>query len=305
MEKAIEINDLTKNFGGVIAVDSLNLTVNKGEIYGFLGRNGAGKTTTIRCLLGMIQPAKGKITIFGKAIPPKDPALWKKIGHLVESPSAYPELTVRENLECARRLQYFQDKNSTNRVIDKLGLSPYSDRKAGHLSQGNLQRLALARALLHSPELLILDEPSNGLDPAGVVEIRGLLASLSKNHGTTILMSSHVLTEVDRLADRIGIIYDGKMIEELDAAEMQKIRSRKLIVDARDRVTAAQILEKAGFLVDQVDPVNGLEISSPKAVEYPDEIARLLVNNGCPPTKISVSQQDLEEHFIRITGQKE
>src|SRR5512140_2686480 len=176
---AIETEQLTKRYGDVLAVQSVDLRVTQGEIYGFLGLNGAGKTTTIRALLGMIRPSEGKIKVLGQEVGPAGRGPWARVGHLVESPSAYPELTVRENLEIARRLQGIAEASVTSKVIEQLGLAPYADRKAGTLSTGNLQRLGLARSLLHGPELLMLDEPANGLDPAGVVEIRELLRSLA------------------------------------------------------------------------------------------------------------------------------
>src|SRR3989337_54856 len=191
MSYAIETAGLTKRYGRVQAVDSVSLRVARGEIYGFLGLNGAGKTTTIRALLGMIRPSTGSVSVLGQAVGPNGRGPWRRVGHLVEMPAAYPELTVTENLEIARRLQGVSDRSATSRVIERLGLAPYADRKAGVLSTGNLRRLGLARALLHEPELLILDEPANGLDPAGVVEVRELLASLAPDKGVTVLMSSH------------------------------------------------------------------------------------------------------------------
>ena len=172
---AIETDRLTKRFGEVLAVQSVNVRVKQGEIYGFLGLNGAGKTTTIRALLGMIRPSEGNVRMLGQEIGRGGRGPWAQVGHLVESPSAYPELSVRENLEVARRLQRFSDENATFHIMERLGLASYADRRAVTLSTGNLQRLSLARSLLHTPRLLILDEPTNGLDPAGVVEIRELL----------------------------------------------------------------------------------------------------------------------------------
>jgi len=158
MNYAIETNNLSKFYGEVRAVDSVNLRVKRAEIYGFLGLNGAGKTTTIRALLGMIRPSEGSVRVLDQAVGPNGRGPWAHVGHLVESPSAYPELTVRENLEIVRRLQKVSDSSATSRAIERLGLASYAERKAGTLSTGNLQRLGLARALLHKPELLILDE---------------------------------------------------------------------------------------------------------------------------------------------------
>jgi ABC-2 type transport system ATP-binding protein len=218
----------------------------------------------------------------------------------VESPSAYPELTVRENLEIARRLHGITDPGATSRVIEWLGIASYADRKAGTLSTGNLQRLGLARALLHGPELLILDEPANGLDPAGVVEIRELLASLAHEKGVTIFMSSHILTEVDRLATRIGVIHKGQLIEELNTDALVKLRSKRLEVRARDLFAAQNCLQNAGYKL--ATNHEAILIEDARAVERPDEIAKIMVNAGTPPTRLAVEQQDLEAHFLQLTG---
>ena len=295
---AIETNQLSKRFGDVVAVDSVNLCVKEGEIYGFLGLNGAGKTTTIRALLGMIRPNAGKVNILGREVGPYGRGPWGKVGHLVELPSAYPELTVHENLEIARRLQNVPDPHSTTRIMDVLALLSYKDRKAGTLSMGNLQRLGLARALLHEPELLILDEPANGLDPAGVVEIRTLLESLAKEKGITIFMSSHILTEVDRLATRIGIIHQGRLIEELDAFQLEKMRVKRLAVKARNLEAAQFSLQSAGYKSSITDGL--IMLDEEHAIAHSDDIAHILVNAGTPPTHLAVTQQNLEEHFMQL-----
>jgi ABC-2 type transport system ATP-binding protein len=297
---AIETNGLTKRFGDVTAVEAVDLRVGVGEIYGFLGLNGAGKTTTIRALLGMIRPSQGNIRALGQAVGPHGRGPWARVGHLVESPSAYPELSVRENLEIARRLHGVQQPGVTKEAIERLGLAPYADRKAGTLSTGNLQRLGLARALLHHPELLILDEPANGLDPAGVVEIRGLLKSLARERGVTVFMSSHILTEVDRLATRIGIIHKGRLVEELEADQLEKLRARRLEVQARNMEGAFISLQSAGYKPARQDET--ILTEDAYAIDHPDEIARILVNAGSPPTRLAVEQQDLEEHFMQLTG---
>jgi ABC-2 type transport system ATP-binding protein len=298
----IETSGLSKYFGQVRAVDSVSLRVGQGEIYGFLGLNGAGKTTTIRALLGMIRPCKGSVKVLGQVISPNRRGPWRHVGHLVERPSAYPELTVKENLEIARRLQGISDRSATSRVIERLGLAAYADRKTGGLSTGNFQRLGLARALLHEPELLILDEPANGLDPAGVVEIRELLANLTHGRGTTVFMSSHILTEVDRLATRIGIIHKGRLLEELKAERLEELRSRRLEIKTRNLDASQNALTQAGFIVKTSGGM--LFLSEARALDTPDEVASILVNAGTPPTRLAVAQENLEEYFLRLTGEK-
>jgi ABC-2 type transport system ATP-binding protein len=302
MAFAVETNGLVKSFGPVCAVDSVDLRVGRGEIYGFLGLNGAGKTTTIRALLGMIRPDAGSVRVLGQSVGPHGRGPWRYVGHLVERPAAYPELTVRENLEVARRLQGIADVRVTSRAIERLALAPYADRRAGGLSTGNLQRLGLARALLHEPELLILDEPSNGLDPAGVVEIRELLASLAHDKGVTVFMSSHILTEVDRLATRIGIIHRGRLLEELDAERLERLRSRRLVVRACDPIAAERVLTQAGFTVKEAEGT--LHLEEARAIDAPDVVATILVSAGTPPSRLAVEQEDLEDHFLRLTGDK-
>ena len=296
---AIETDQLTKTFGDVRAVDGIDLRVGAGEIYGFLGLNGAGKTTTIRALLGMIRPSAGDIKVLGQAVGPYGRGPWARVGQLVETPSAYPELTVHENLEIARRLHGIIDAEATSRIIEKLSLVPYADRKADTLSLGNSQRLGLARALLHEPELLILDEPANGLDPAGVVEIRELLESLAREKGVTIFMSSHILTEVDRLATRIGIIHKGKLIEELDTDKLEQLRAKRLEVQTRNLEGAQMSLSSAGYKFALNDST--IVMKDTHAIEHSDDIARLLVNAGTPPTRLAVEQEDLENYFLRLT----
>lgn len=302
MEFAIETNGLSKFYGDVHAVDSVNLRVKRGEIYGFLGLNGAGKTTTIRALLGMIRPSAGNVKVLGQAVGPYGRGPWAKVGHLVESPSAYPEVSVRENLEIARHLQGIQNPKVVDEVVERLGIAPYADRKAGTLSTGNLQRLGLARALLHKPELLILDEPANGLDPAGVVEIRELLRALAHENGVTIFMSSHILTEVDRLAARIAIIHKGRLIEELGAKQLEQMRARRLMIVTRNIAGAKQAILQAGYLSAKVMG-QSIILEETRAIEAPDDIARILVNAGTPPTHLVVEQENLEDYFLRLTGQ--
>ena len=222
METIIATGQLTKRYGKVLAVDGVSLNVRKGEIYGFLGLNGAGKTTTIRMLLGMIKPTAGTAYICGKKTNAGNYRLWEQVGYMVETPHAYPDITVTENLEISRRLRGISDTNAVKNVMEKLQLTQYKDRKTKTLSLGNAQRLGLAKALIHNPAILILDEPANGLDPAGIVEIRLLLLDISQNKNVTVFISSHILGEISRLAARIGIIHEGRLLEEIETSAIKE-----------------------------------------------------------------------------------
>jgi ABC-2 type transport system ATP-binding protein len=295
----IDARGLTKRYGDVAAVDDVSLHINAGEIYALLGLNGAGKTTTIRMLLGMVRPTSGSVEVLGSRVRPGAHAAWSRVGHLVETPAAYPELTVRENLIVAARLRALRGHRHVDEVVERLRLTAYADQRAGTLSLGNAQRLGLAKALLHRPELLILDEPANGLDPAGVAEIRDLLHELSQEHGVSVVLSSHILTEVARLATRIGVIHRGRLVRELDAGDLSAHARRRLSVSARDRVAAERALVVAGFSPMRTES-DGLTLADDRALEQPDAVATVLVEAGCPPTRLVVEQDDLETFFLRV-----
>ena len=301
MTTAIETRSLSKNYGDVQAVDQLSLQVNEGEIYAFLGLNGAGKTTTIRMLLGMIRPTAGGLTVLGSPVRLGQTQPWAQVGYLMETPAAYPDLSVRDNLEIARRLHPGTPAAAIQEMMGLLRLDVYAGRAAGKLSLGNRQRLGLARALLHRPRLLILDEPANGLDPAGIVEIRQLLQRLAREEGVTIFMCSHILGEVARLAQRIGIIHQGQLLQEMSTAELEANRRSWLRVAARDNAAAAQVLLAAGYHCEPgVDA--DLTVSGGNAATQPDEVARLLVQAGHAPTQLTPVREELEEYFLRLIG---
>jgi ABC-2 type transport system ATP-binding protein len=290
---AVTLAGLTKLYGDVTAVDDVSLRVPPGEIYALLGLNGAGKTTLIRLLLGMVRPTVGEVTVLGEQIHRGSRAVWSRVGYLVETPVAYPELTVRENLLLQARLHRLDGRrDAVDDVIEALGLIPYADRRARTLSLGNAQRLGLAKALLHRPELLVLDEPTNGLDPAGVVEIRELIRDL----GVTVLLSSHVLGEVARVATRIGVIHQGRLTRELDTTAVR----RRLSVSTRDLPAAVAVLRRAGYEPRPAD--DGLMLDDERAVDAPDAVAALLAAAGHPPTRLLVEQDDLETSFLRTVG---
>lgn len=301
MTAAIETDNLTKCYSALRAVDGLSLCVNPGEIYAFLGLNGAGKTTTIRMLLGMIKPTTGAAALLGTVVRRGQNGLWHNVGFLVETPHAYPELTVRENLEAIRQLRPGTFPSAVSHIIEQLGLARYADRRAGTLSLGNAQRLGLAKALLHSPQLLILDEPANGLDPAGIVEIRNLLIELATEQGVTVFLSSHILGEVARLAHRIGIIHEGRLVQELDQAALERNRHRRLLVRSHDLPATRALLQETGFATE-VMPTGDIAVRDKTAIDQPDQVAVKLVNAGLAPTRLLVEQEDLEEYFLRLVG---
>ena len=301
MNLPIETEDLGKRYGDVRAVEHLSLRVAEGEIYAFLGLNGAGKTTTMRMLLGMIRPTTGYATVLQTRVRLGSREPWESVGYLVEMPHCYPELSVYENLEVARRLHPGVPREAVGRIIERLGLAAYVDRRAGNLSQGNAQRLGLAKALLHSPKLLFLDEPANGLDPAGIVEIRELLLELTREQGVTVFMCSHILAEVSRLAQRIGIIHNGRLLQELNVDELEQNRRRRLLLRARDVELAHRALIAAGQPAEILQD-GTIELKSASSVERPDDINCLLVKAGTPPTQLMVEEEELEQYFLRLVG---
>ena len=303
LQPTITTTNLTKHYRSVDAVNQVSLRVGAGEIYAFLGLNGAGKTTTIRMLLGMIRPTTGNAHILGKLVDADTTSLWSEVGYLVETPSVYPELTVRENLDISRRLHRLRDSDCVTHIIERLALTQYADHQVRTLSLGNAQRLGLAKALIHQPRVLILDEPANALDPAGVVEVRELLRELAQQ-GVTIFMSSHLLSEAARIATRFGIIHQGRLVVEMDAPALEQQRQRWLVIDARDREAARVVLVAAGYTISHA--TDGILILTDEAaIIHPEMIVQRLAQEGIALTRVSVEEEDLETQFLRIVGGKE
>jgi len=293
----IQTNNLTKRYGDTIAVNEVSIHVKQGEIYGFLGLNGAGKTTTIRMLLGLVKPDSGKCELFEKE-PKHASKLWHDVGYMIETPHAYPNLSVIENLEVICKLRGIHNKSAIIDIIDRLNLSRYKNTKEKHLSLGNKQRLGLAKALIHKPKLLILDEPINGLDPSGIVEIRELLKELAENDSTTVFLSSHILSEIAKLTTRIGVIHNGELIQELKSSELNMRVLKKLCVDTQDNPKASKILHGYGF---NCEITNGLiELFDHETITQPENIATILVNQHIPPKQLYVIEEGLEDYFLRL-----
>jgi ABC-2 type transport system ATP-binding protein len=294
----IEIENLKKHYGKIRAVDGISLCVRKGEIYGFLGLNGAGKTTTIRMLLGMVRPTSGSCYLNGKKIHSGVHDLWNNVGYMVEIPYSYPDLTVHENLEIIKRMRFISDPNAVDSIIEKFQLDPYQDVLAKNLSHGNKQRLGLAKAMIHNPDILILDEPTNGLDPVGIVEIRELLQELAFNKGVTIFISSHILGEISKLATRIGIIHQGRLVREIIGLQFNHILQKKLIIDARDIKAVQKKLSDEG-LTANFTKKGYLEIKDEEAINHPENIVCMLVHSNLPPILVKVEEEELESYFLR------
>lgn len=292
----IRTNSLTKYFRTTPASDNISIHVKEGEIYGFLGLNGAGKTTLIRMFLGMIKPDKGNIRLFNKQLTPQFNQ-WNDIGYLVETPYSYPNLSVADNLKVYYKLRQLTNPTLIDDIIEKLKLTNYKDKKANVLSLGNQQRLGLAKALMHKPKLLILDEPINGLDPEGIVEVRELLKDLA-NSGSTIFLSSHILGEISKIASRIGIIHQGKLVKELTIKELTDQLIKKIVVKTSDNWKAAQELSEANYKA-VITNNDEIEITNSEAIANPENISKLLVEKNLAPQQVYLFTEDLEMYFLR------
>jgi lantibiotic transport system ATP-binding protein len=298
MECLIETRALTRRFGSRIAVDDLDLSVPAAGVYGFLGPNGAGKTTAIRMLLGLIRPNAGEVRLFGVPVAGNRAPLMRRVGALVESPSLYPHLTGRENLEVTRRL-LGAPRNLIDLALDTVKLTKDADRRVREYSLGMRQRLGLALALLNKPELLILDEPTNGLDPAGIHEMRDLIRRLPDEFGVTVFLSSHLLSEVEQIAGHIGIIHEGKLLFQGSLTELQTKQQARLIVGVKQIDAAIDCLTKAGWNVHR--SVERLLSVEAKTSDDAIEINHLLVEHRLDVFHIALAQPSLEDIFLTLT----
>lgn len=234
MESIMKLSNLSKKYGGEYAVQNLNMHITQGDIYGFLGQNGSGKTTTIRMILGLIKPTSGYVELFGEPLNKRNYHVFRRIGSMVEYPGAYENLTAVENLEIHRKLMGIKKRDSVEEVIHLVGLSEARNKKVGEFSLGMKQRLGIGRTLLHKPEILVLDEPTNGLDPVGIKEIRELIVTLAKRDKITILVSSHLLSEIEQMATKIGIINKGVLLEEITLNSLMKKSEQYIRIKVSD-----------------------------------------------------------------------
>ena len=297
----IETNHLTKQYGTQKSVADLNIHVEQGKVYGLLGRNGAGKTTTMKMLLGLTQPTSGSIKIFGKNMNGNEKKILPRIGCLIESPGFYPNLTGTENLKIFARLRGVPSKNSIKSALEVVGL-PYNDKKLfSQYSLGMKQRLAIALAIMHDPELLILDEPINGLDPIGIAEVRDFIRELCDLRRKTILISSHILSEISLLADDIGIIDHGVLLEEESLAELEQKNSKYIHFIVSDAAQAARIIER-NFHTRKFDVTDDHSLRIYDTDLPVSAINRSFIENGLDVAEAHTCEDSLEDYFKRVTG---
>jgi lantibiotic transport system ATP-binding protein len=297
---AVHTQNLTHRFGADLVLRGVDLVVPKGAIYGFLGPNGAGKTTTLRLILGLLRRQVGTIEVFGRTLESDRLGILRTVGSSIESPSVYGHLTAAENLEVWRRV-FGCDRRRIPHVLALVGLARTGAKRADQFSLGMKQRLAIAVALLHAPSLLILDEPTNGLDPQGILEMRRLLGSLSRERGVTILVSSHILSEVERVVTHIGIIHLGSMRFQgtLDALRARTASSSSTTVDTSDNRRAVEVLARAAI---SGRVVRDRVVLRALARDDAGRLTTVLAANGIVVYEITTAGDDLEQIFLDMVG---
>ncbi|MFY0759517.1 ABC transporter ATP-binding protein [Metabacillus dongyingensis] len=298
-ELMILTTNLTKVIKKKTIVDSLDMKIEKGEIYGFLGPNGAGKTTTIKMLLGLMKPTGGTIELFGKNAADHQLESLRKMGSLVESPSYYGHLTARENLETIRKILQVQ-KSRIDEVLSIVRLTNDSNRPVKGFSLGMKQRLGIASAILGNPELLILDEPTNGLDPSGIHEMRDLIKRLPREYGMTVLISSHLLSEIDQMATKVGIISKGKMIFQDSISKLKSKAKEQMIIRTGNSGKAASLLLSNGQTAEQSGESVILRDMTDSRIA---QVIALLVKSGIEVYRVEEKRKSLEEIFLDLTGE--
>ncbi|MGL4800362.1 MAG: ATP-binding cassette domain-containing protein [Cellulosilyticaceae bacterium] len=300
-EVILQTRDLTKIYGSHTAVDKVNLNVAKGEIYGLVGKNGAGKTTIMKMLTGLIETQGGEIELFGKSYIDDLNKARVRTGMIIETPAFYPYLSAKKNLEYYRIQRGIADKACVDHVLQQVGLGDVGNKKFKQFSLGMKQRLGLALAIMGSPDLLILDEPTNGLDPEGIVEVRETLLRLNRERGVTILISSHILDELSKFATCYGFMKEGKLVEEITAKAIEEKCRHHLLVRVDDPAKASVILEEqlgcTGYEIHE-----GNEIKVYEHMDAPEKVTQMLVTGGVMVSGIQVIGSSLEQYFMALVG---
>lgn len=300
MPYILQTNHLTKILDGKELVSNVDIHIKKGEVYGFLGPNGAGKTTIMKMITNLWKPTNGTIEIFGEKLTPTSYTVLKRMGSIIEFPTFYEHLSGKENLRLHCEYMGYYSPDGIPQALDILDLEGAADKIVKNYSLGMRQRLGIARVILSKPELLILDEPTNGLDPAGMKQIRDLMKMLCQEYGITIMVSSHILSEIESIADTIGVIHEGKMIKEIPMAEISKMNLSYIELNVGDATKASYILDHkmnlANFKVMDEHRIRiyDREISTP-------EISRVLASNEVRVEEIKKQSESLEDYFLKVT----
>lgn len=301
VDYVIETNQLSKKYSNNLVVNSINMHVEKGKIYGLLGKNGAGKTTTMCMILNLTYPSSGEILLFGKDPKKYSKEIYSNIGSIIETPGFYENLTAYENLKIISKIMGNYNPQNINLVLEMVNLENEKSKKFKDFSLGMKQRLGIAAAIMHNPDLLILDEPINGLDPFGIKEIRTLLKKLSHEYGITILISSHILSEIENIADVIGFMDKGVLIEEISRKDLLNKLNKYVEFQVSDTNLAIKILKKLE-LKENIDftfnEYGTIYLYS--HLELRDKFNSLFVNSGIDVKKVNLCEENLEEYFTRF-----
>lgn len=298
----LQTMNLTKQYQHSKAVDNVSLTVNAGDIYGFIGQNGAGKTTMIRMITALISPTSGEIALFGETGKSGLRAARKRIGCMVEAPAFFPNLTAHENLEYYRIQRGIPDKAAIENALATVKLTDTGKKRFRQFSLGMKQRLGLALAIMGRPDFLILDEPINGLDPMGIYEFRGIISELARERGMTILISSHILAELSQVAGRYGIIHAGQLVKEFSRQQLDEETRRCIAVKTKDTARAATILEQ-NLHTQNYEVLPEGEVRVYDYLDRPSEVTFQLSTNGVHVDSISEMGTNLEDYFLKTIGQ--
>lgn len=302
MEKYIlKTINLSKEYNDKLIVDKINMNIKRGDIYGFIGENGAGKTSVIRLITGLIKPTCGSITLFEDDNEENIQNQRKRIGSLIEGPALYPDMTAYQNLDVVRIQRGISSKEEINKVLELVNLKNISQKKVKDFSLGMKQKLEIALALLGDPEFLILDEPTNGLDPVSIVEIRELLKKLNKEKDITILISSHILKELNKLATMYGIISNGRLMEEISSNELEE-RCKKSLDIKVDDVDKAVVIMEQELNTDNFKVIEGNIIKLYEYISQPGKVSTVLSKNDIEIQQIMISGDDLEDYYMNLIG---
>ena len=299
MEYLLETDNITKKYGPLVAVDHVSIRLKQGEIYGLIGRNGAGKTTLLKMLAGLAKPTEGSFTIFGES-EEKSARMRDRVGVLIETPGLYPNLNAMANMKIMAMILGENDESYLQELLDAVGLSGVGKRKVKAFSMGMKQRLGIAMSLVGHPDILLLDEPINGLDPQGIVEVRELISRLNKERNITILISSHILEELSKIVTRYGIIHNGRIIDQFTQAELLRRCQERIEIRPSDTTKAVTVIEKMG--ISDFKVVDNSVIQIFERLEDSGEIVLELSKNNIKTLNISVKNENLEDYFLAVTG---